>query len=355
MSSGAAGSAYGTLPDGSSVRRYTLAGRAIEVGILTYGGAIDRIDVPDSAGNRANVVLGYADLAGYVRGKAYFGALIGRYGNRLAGGRFVLDGREYTVPVNDPPNSLHGGERGFDRVVWDVESANATELRLRHVSPAGEQGYPGTLDARVSYTLDGEDGLRIHYTATTDAPTVVNLTNHSYFNLGGDTAADILGHVMQIAAGRYTPVDATFIPTGELASVAGTPLDFRVPAPIGARIREAHPQLVIGRGYDHNWVLDRGAGDPLSHVASAFDPASGRHLDVLTTEPGVQFYSGNFLNATEVGSGGTIYRQSAGFALETQHFPDAPNKPSFPTTVVRPGQTFASTTVFRFSARDTRT
>jgi aldose 1-epimerase len=299
----------------------------------------------------ANVVLGYPDLAGYERGnKPYFGALIGRFGNRIGGGRFELDGTTYTLAINDPPGTLHGGRRGFDKVVWTVEEAGSDFVRLSHVSAAGEEGYPGELSTQVTYALDGDDGLRITYRATTDAPTIVNLTNHSYFNLGGDAAGDIFGHRLHIAAGRYTPVDAAFIPTGELAPVDGTPLDFRVARAIGERIREAHPQMVIGRGYDHNWVLDRAPGDPLSLAATAFDPRSGRRLDVFTTEPGLQFYSGNYLDATEVGTGGAIYRQSAGFALETQHFPDSPNKPSFPTTILRPGAEFASETVFRFSS-----
>jgi aldose 1-epimerase len=323
---------------------------------LTYGGIIDRIDVRDNGGNPANVVLGYADLAGYAQAnKPYFGALIGRYGNRIADGRFALDGKPYVLAINDPPNTLHGGARGFDKVVWNVETAAATTLQLRYISPDGDAGYPGTLDTRVAYSLDGANGLRIEYTATTDAPTIVNLTNHSYFNLAGEASGDILGHILQLDAPRYTPVDQNFIPTGELASVDGTPLDFRVPQAIGARIRAGHPQLVIGRGYDHNWVLDRTPGGPPSHAASAFEPTSGRRLDVFTTEPGIQFYSGNFLNATEVGTSGTIYRQSAGFALETQHFPNAPNTPSFPTTVLRPGQVFHSETVFRFSALGGRT
>jgi len=342
---------YGTLPDGSAVHKYTLTGSSIAVGILTYGGIIDRIDVPDAAGTPANVVLGYPDLAGYQRSnKPYFGALIGRYANRIANGRFSLDGKAYALAVNDPPNTLHGGQRGFDKVVWSVEAATPAGVRLRYVSPDGDEGYPGRLDSRVTYALDGGDGLRIEYTATTDAPTIVNLTNHTYFNLGGEASGDILDHEVQIDASRYTPVDRNGIPTGEIAAVDGTPLDFRVSRAIGARIRQAHPQLVNGRGYDHNWVLDRAAGDPISHAGSARDPNSGRRLDVFTTEPGLQFYSGNFLDATEVGTGETIYRQSAGFALETQHFPDAPNVPSFPTTVLRPGQVFYSETVFRFSA-----
>lgn len=342
---------YGTLPDGGAVYKYTLTGAEISVGIITYGGIIDRIDVPDAAGERANVVLGYPDLAGYIRNKPYFGALIGRYANRIARGRFALDGTDFAVPVNDGVNSLHGGARGFDKVAWDVEAASDTEIALRYISPDGEQGYPGKLDTQVTYALDGPDGLRIEYIASTDAPTVVNLTNHTYFNLAGEGSGDILAHILQLEAGRYTPVDAGFIPTGELAPVAGTPFDFRTPHAIGARIRDGHPQVHIGRGYDHNWILDRAPGDPPSRIATAVDPLSGRSLDVLTDQPGVQFYSGNYLDATELGSSGKIYRQSAGFALETQHFPDAPNKASFPTTVLRPGQIFRSTTVFRFRAR----
>ena len=342
---------YGTLPDGSSVDRYVLRGADIEVGILTYGGIIDRIDVPDLAGYRANVVLGFPDLAGWSRkNKPYFGALIGRYANRIAGARFALDGKSYALAVNDVPGTLHGGGRGFDKVVWEVERASDASLSLRYQSPDGDEGYPGTLDARVTYAIDGTNGLRIDYQATTDAPTIVNLTNHTYFNLGGEGSADIFDHKLQLDAARYTPVDPAFIPTGELAPVDGTPFDFRVPRAIGARIRESHPQVVIGRGFDHNWVLDRQPGDPISHAAMAFDPTGGRRLDVFTTEPGIQFYSGNYLDATTVGTGGKIYRQSAGFALETQHFPDAPNQPSFPTTVLRPGQLFVSQTIFRFSA-----
>jgi aldose 1-epimerase len=349
----ARGSTYGVLADGTVVERYTLESDDLAIGILTYGGIIDRIDVPDATGVRANVVLGYPDLAGYTRAnKPYFGALIGRYANRIARGRFTLDGRVASLPINDPPNTLHGGTRGFDKAVWSVERATSHSVCLRHTSPDGDQGFPGELDVRVTYALDGTDGLRITYEASADAPTVVNLTNHSYFNLAGEAAGDILGHLLQLNASRYTPVGPDFIPTGELASVAGTPFDFRTPTAIGARIREGHAQLVIGRGYDHNWVLDRAPGPDLAHAAAAVDPTSGRRIDVSTTEPGVQFYSGNFLDASETGSGGAIYRQSAGFALETQHFPDAPNLPSFPATVLRPGQRFESVTVFRFSASD---
>ncbi len=340
---------YGTLPDGTAVEKFTLVAGAVSVAVLTYGGILERIEVPDRAGRRANVVLGFGDLAGYLSNTPYFGALIGRYANRIAGGRFNVDGHSYTVPLNQAPNSLHGGSRGFDTAVWTVEAAGATAIHLRHVSPDGDQGYPGTLDTRVVYTLDEHGGLRIEYTATTDAPTVVNLTNHSYFNLAGEDAGDILGHMLQIDAGRFTPVDAHAIPTGELAAVDGTPFDFRTPHRIGERIRAADPQILAGRGYDHNWVLDRRPGDPLSRAARVIDPGSGRCLDVFTVEPGLQFYSGNFLDATEVGTGQAVYRQSAGFALETQHFPNAPNTPAFPPTILRPGEHYRSETVFRFS------
>ncbi len=342
---------YGTLAGGTPVERYVLRGGAIGVGVLTYGGIIDRIDVPDAAGAWANVVLGYASLDVYARAnKPYFGALIGRYANRIARGRFTLDGRTYALAVNDAPNSLHGGTRGFDKAVWTVDAAADTVVRLRHISPDGDEGYPGRLEAVVTYALDGSDGLHVTYEAVTDAPTIVNLTNHSYFNLAGEDAGDIFAHRLQIDAARYTPVDATFIPTGERSPVEGTPFDFRSPRAIGERIRDGHPQTIIGRGYDHNWVLDSGGGS-LAHAATAWDPHSGRSLDIWTTEPGIQFYTGNYLDATEVGSGGRIYRQSAGFALETQHFPDTPNQPAFASAVLRPGGRYRSETVFRFSAR----
>ena len=343
--------AYGTLPDGRDVQRYVLAhGTDIRVGILTYGGIIESLEVPDASGQLASVVLGYPDLAGYVAAPStYFGSIIGRYANRIAQGTFVLDEQRYSLAINNPPNTLHGGGVGFDRLVWDVVAATPTSLCLSTVSAAGSEGYPGNLNVQVTYSLDADGAFHIAYLATTDAPTVVNLTNHTYFNLGGEASGDILDHVLIIDAAHYTPVDRTFIPTGEIAAVAGTPFDFRGPHAIGERIRQADPQLVIGLGYDHNWVLDRTAGDPPSRAASARDPASGRILDVLTTEPGVQFYSGNFLTGSEVGRGGRAYRQSAGFALETQHFPDSPNQPSFPTTVVRPGATYRSETIWRFS------
>lgn len=343
---------YGILPDGRTVDRYVLAaGGAIRVGILTFGGIIESIHVPDAIGTFANVVLGYRDLAGYVAAPGtYFGSIIGRFGNRIAAGRFTLDGSHYTLAINNPPNALHGGTTGFDRVVWRVEEATPTALRLRHLSPDGDGGYPGALDVRVTYSLDADGSLRISYAATADAPTIVNLTNHSYFNLAGESAGDILDHVLTIDAQRYTPVDTAMIPTGELAHVGGTPFDFRTPHAIGARIRQAHPQLVRALGYDHNWVLDRQPGDPPTRAVHVLDPKSGRTLEVATTEPGLQFYSGNSLTGSEVGHGGAAYRQSAGFALETQHFPDTPNQAGFPTAVLRPGEYYRSETVLRFSA-----
>ncbi|WAL63593.1 galactose mutarotase [Amycolatopsis cynarae] len=346
--------------DGTAVYRYTLGNaRGMRVRILSYGGIIQTLEVPDRHGHRANVVLGFPTLADYVAknspaagGGVYFGALVGRYANRIAKGTFTLDGRTYHLPVNNNGNSLHGGTSGFDQKVWGAEEVPAISgrgtagLRLSLTSPDGDQGYPGTLRATVTYTLDNENRLSIDYRATTDKPTVVNLTNHTYWNLAGEGSGTVYDQRLQLDAGRYTPTDATQIPTGELAPVQGTPFDFRAPVPIGARISDNDPQLLTGQGYDHNWVLDSGGGPVPTVAARATDPGSGRSLTVSTTEPGIQFYSGNFLTGTLVGTGGKIYRQSAGFALETQHFPDSPNHPEFPSTVLRPGQTYHSTTVY---------
>ncbi|WP_236796912.1 aldose epimerase family protein [Amycolatopsis sp. GM8] len=341
--------------DGQTVYRYTLEnGRGMRVRILTYGGIIQTLEVPDRRGHTANVVLGFPTLADYVAknspeagGGVYFGALIGRYANRIAKGTFTLDGQTYHVPVNNNGNSLHGGLVGFDKKVWDVAPVPGG-IKLSLTSPDGDQGYPGTLKATVTYTLDSQNRLSIEYTATTDKPTVLNLTNHSYWNLAGEASGDIYDQKLQITADRYTPTDTTQIPTGELAPVAGTPFDFRTPTAIGARVNDDDPQLITGQGYDHNWVLNRSGS--LSVAARASDPSSGRTLTVLTDQPGLQFYSGNFLTGTLVGTGGKTYRQSYGFALETQHFPDSPNQPSFPSTVLRPGQTYRTTTVFALSA-----
>jgi len=347
--------AWGTAPDGTAVQRYTLVNGDMTVRILTYGGIVQSLEVPDADGERDNVVLGFDDLEGYVANNnpgPYFGALIGRYGNRIAGGRFTLDGVEHQLPLNNGPNSLHGGTDSFDRRVWEatpVKGSREVSLRLRLVSPDGDQGYPGRLTTEVTYTLARHRQLAVHYEATTDAPTVVNLTNHTYWNLSGEGSGTIEDHELQIDASRYTPVDSTLIPTGELAPVAGTPMDFRHPTPVGERLREPFQQIVYGQGYDHNWVLDRRSDDDLEEAARVHDPDSGRTLEISTTEPGLQFYSGNFLDGTLVGTGGKVYRQGDGMALETQHFPDSPNQPGFPSTVLRPGQTYDTTTVFRLS------
>ena len=341
---------FGETPDGTHVERWTLTNGDTTMRVLTYGGVIQTLEVPDAAGEVENVVLGFADLEGYVsEDDPYFGSLIGRYGNRIAEGRFTLDGQSYQLPLNDDPNTLHGGTVGFSERVW-----TATDVR-----EAGDQGFPGTLTATVTYALDDEGRLAVHYQATTDAPTVVNLTQHTYWNLAGEGSGDVYDHELQLDASAYTPVDETLIPTGEIASVEGTPFDFREPTAIGARIREADQQLLYGQGYDHNWVLDReddGARegsdgeDSLEQAAVLHDPDSGRTLTISTTEPGIQFYSGNFLDGTLVGTGGGVYRQGDGLALETQHFPDSPNQPDFPSTELRPGQVYESTTVFELSS-----
>lgn len=346
---------FGAAPDGSPVHRYRLRNRRnTEVEILTYGGIIQSISVPDRGGRRANVVLGFRTLEEYIKDSPFFGCIVGRYANRIARGTFELDGQTYTLATNDGPNALHGGPEGFGKRVWTAEEVHddaSVGLKLSRVSPDGEEHYPGTVHAQVTYLLTNDDALRIDYTATTDKPTIVNLTNHSYFNLAGEGSGTILDHHMRLNAGRYTAVDATSIPTGELAPVDNTPFDFRSSTPIGERIREGFQQLVYGHGYDHNFVLDRSGPDDtsLALAAQVHEPVSGRKLDVYTTEPGIQFYSGNFLDATLVGTSGRMYRQGDGFALETQHFPDSPNHPSFPSTVLRPGQVYRSTTIYKFS------
>jgi aldose 1-epimerase len=347
--------------DGTAVHRYTLANAAGEtVRILTYGGIIQELTVPDRRGRAANVVLGFATLDEYVArnapgggGPVFFGALVGRYANRIAKGTFTLDGTTYHLPVNNNGNSLHGGTAGFDQKVWDAtETAgeDRVSLRLRYVSPDGEMGYPGTLTTDVTYTLDNDNQLTVNYRATTDSPTVVNLTNHTYWNLAGESSGSVYDQRLHLNADHYTPTDATQIPTGAVDPVKGTPLDFTEPTAIGARIHHADPQLLTGQGYDLNWVLNRESADGLELAARAEDPESGRVLTVWTTLPGIQFYSGNYLTGALTGTGGRTYRQSYGFALETQHFPDSPNHPHFPSTVLRPGEVYDHTTVFRLSA-----
>lgn len=347
---------FGVMPDQQAVDRYSLQcdasdGQPMTVAILTYGGVIQSVRVPDRTGQLGDVVLGFDDLAAYRTRSPFFGCITGRYANRIAEGRFRLDDVAYTLARNNGPNHLHGGLRGFDKVVWQAETAQGADdvaLRLTYVSAAGEEGYPGQLTTVVTYTLNNQGELRIDYAATTDQPTILNLTNHTYFNLaGGGTVLDhtVLDHVVTIDADRYTPVNASLIPTGELATVAGTPFDFRTPTAIGARIAEEHEQLRYGGGYDHNWVLN-GAG--LRPVITVTEATSGRQLEVATTQPGVQFYTGNMLPDSLAGKGGAHYTKRTGFCLETQHFPDSPNQPHFPTTVLRPGEQYQERTVFRF-------
>ncbi|MDP2469282.1 MAG: aldose epimerase family protein [Candidatus Palauibacterales bacterium] len=346
---------FGTTPDGETVDLFTLrSASGVELDVATYGGIVTRLLAPDRDGGLVDIVLGHERLDSYLAGTPYFGAIVGRYGNRIANGRFTLDGTEYALAVNNGPNHLHGGIRGFDKVVWDAEPyANEAEtgVVLRHVSADGEEGYPGELSAKVTYALTAAGELRIEYEATTDAPTIVNLTHHGYWNLAGHDSGDILGHELEIRASRFTPVDETLIPTGELRPVEGTPFDFRQPTPIGARIDADDEQIAFGGGYDHNFVLDGWENDgELRSAAVLHDPVSGRSMEVLTTEPGLQFYSGNFLDGSDVGKGGVVYERRSGLCLETQHFPDSPNQPAFPTTILRPGEIYRSTTVYRFSA-----
>ncbi|HUK01190.1 MAG TPA: aldose epimerase family protein [Steroidobacteraceae bacterium] len=333
---------------------YTLSNaHGIELQVMTYGATIVSLKTPDRAGRLQNIVLGFDSLEPYLAGVPYFGATVGRYANRIAQGRFELEGKRYELPRNDGPNTLHGGLRGFDKRIWTAEPLpvpKGVALRLTYVSVAGEQGYPGTLTAHVTYRLGDDDALTIEYQARTSAATPVNLANHAYFNLSGDPRGTILQHVLEISASRFTPVDAHLIPTGELKSVAGTPFDFREPQSIGSRISADDEQLRLGHGYDHNWVLDRKRSGELAPAAVLSDPASGRVLEIRTTQPGVQFYSGNFLDGKPAGSG-SAFAYRSGLCLETQHFPDSPNEPSFPSTILQPGQTYRETTVLSFRAK----
>lgn len=336
--------------------QYTLANdNGMTVTILTYGAIIQSLTVPDKDGKPGNVVLGFDNPDDYATKSPYFGALVGRYANRIAKGQFTLDGQTYTLAINNDPNSLHGGTKGFDKQIYTARPFTAEDgpaLELSRTSPDGEEGYPGALTYSVTYTLTGKNELKIDYHATTDKPTVVNLSNHSYFNLAGEGSGAITDHVLELNASHYTPVDETLIPTGEIAPVAGTPFDFTTAKAIGQDVRDgSDEQILIGRGYDHNFVLDRPDGDTssLQLVARVQEPTSGRVLEVHSTEPGVQFYSGNFLDGTFAGTSGKVYRQTDAFALETQHFPDSPNQPDFPTTVLNPGEEFSSSTVWVFS------
>ncbi|MCW1093804.1 galactose mutarotase [Streptomyces sp. RS2] len=344
---------FGKLADGTKVYRWSLENGGTRMKVLSYGGVVQSLEIPDRRGRYANVSLGFDNLDDYVARSPHFGALIGRYGNRIAKGRFTLDGKQYQLSVNDGENSLHGGALGFDYRVWDVEPfthGSDTGLVLHYTSVDGEMGYPGTLKAKVTYTLTRRGDWRIDYEATTDKATVVNLTSHVYWNLAGEGSGTIEDHELSIAASRFTPTDAGLIPTGELARVSGTPFDFRRAKPIGRDIRDAHPQLVTAKGFDHNWVLDKGITDRPEHIATLRENASGRTLRIATDQPGLQFYSGNFLDGTLTGTGGSLYRQGDALCLETQHFPDSPNQPSFPSTVLRAGETYRTSTVHSFDA-----
>lgn len=343
---------FGKLADGTKIYSWSLANGGTRMKVLSYGGIVQSLEIPDRKGRYANVSLGFDNIEDYVAKSPYFGALIGRYGNRIGKGKFTLDGKTYQLSVNDGENSLHGGAKGFDKVVWDIEpftKGSDVGLYLYYTSVDGEMGYPGTLKTKVTYTLTKHGDWRIDYAATTDKATVVNLTSHVYWNLAGEGSGTIENHQLKIPASRYTPVDSGLIPTGELAPVAGTPFDFRRTKAIGEDIREAHQQLLYGKGIDHNWVLDKGISPKPEWCATLKDPSSGRTLRMATTEPGLQFYSGNFLDGTLVGPSGKIYRQGDALCLETQHFPDSPNQPKFPSTVLRPGQTYRSTTIHSFS------
>jgi len=344
---------FGTTPDGKTVDLYTLTNsHGMEVRAMTYGGIIVSLRVPDKSGKVADVVLGFDTFDGYLDNKPYMGAIVGRYGNRIANAEFTLDGVKYTLAKNNGPNSLHGGVKGFDKVVWDGESlanADGAGVAFTYLSKDGEEGFPGNLRVKVTYTLTEKNELIVDYHATTDKATPVNLTQHSYFNLSGEGNGDILKHEVRLNADKFTAVDDNLIPTGELRLVKGTPLDFDKSTAIGARINDNYQQLVIAKGYDHNFVINR-KGDGLELAARVKDPASGRVLEVLTTQPGVQFYTGNFLDGTVTGKQGHVYKQRYGFCLETQHYPDSPNHPEFPTSILRPGQTYESRTVFKFSA-----
>jgi aldose 1-epimerase len=344
--------AFGTTTDGKAVELYTLVNNGIKVRLMTYGAIIVSVEAPDKNGHDGDITLGFDTLAGYLGKSPYFGAVVGRYGNRIANGKFTLAGKEYTLARNNGPNALHGGLKGFDKVVWQAEPfQKSTEVgvTLKYTSRDGEEGYPGTLHATVTYTLNDKREFSLDYQATTDKATPINLTNHTYFNLSGEGSGTILGEELMLNADHFTPVDSTLIPTGKIASVKGTPLDFTKSTPIGTRINDHYEQLVLGKGYDHNFVINR-QGPGLVLAARVYDPKSGRVLEVDTTQPGVQFYTGNFLDGVH-GKHGHIYQARDAFCLETQHYPDSPNKPNFPSSILEPGQTYHYVTVWKFSAR----
>lgn len=345
---------FGRTPDDQAIEIITLRNsKKTEIRFMTYGGIVLSIKTADRSGAIDDIALGYDTAEPYFKNSTYFGCLVGRYCNRIAKGTFTLDGKTYALPANNGVNSLHGGTRGFDQYLWKADAfqrADGVGAVLTMTSPDGDQGYPGEVKAKVTYTLTDANEFKVAYEATTSKTTVINLTQHTYFNLAGSKANDILGHIMMINADRYTPVDDTLIPTGELAKVEGTPFDFRNETVIGARIDAKNEQIARGKGYDHNWVLNRtGAG--LEHAAHVIEPTTGRMLEITTTEPGIQFYSGNFLDGTIKGKGGKVYVHRGGFCLETQHYPDSPNQPAFPTTTLKPGETYRSETVFKFGVK----
>jgi len=347
--------AFGTTPDGKAADLYTLKNKnGMEVSITDYGGIVTSIRVPDHSGKMADVVLGYDTLDGYVADKVYFGALVGRYCNRIGHAEFSIDGTKYTLAKNNGDNTLHGGIKGFNKALWDAKDVSKRDepaLELTYLSKDGEEGFPGNLKVTVVFTLTGKNELKIDYSATTDKKTVVNLTNHSYFNLAGQGSGDILKTVLRIEADKITPVDSGLIPTGDLKSVQGTPFDFRKPTAIGERINADDEQLKLGKGYDHNFVLIKNKPNGLTLAARAEEPTSGRVLEVWTTEPGTQLYTGNFLDGSIHGKGGVAYTQRSAFCLETQHFPDSPNHPKFPSTLLAPGQRYHTTTIYKFSSK----
>ena len=344
---------FGTTSDGQAVKLFTLKNKnGAELQVINFGAIVLSLKVPDRNGQLADVTLGCDQLSDYESKTPYFGAVVGRYGNRIAKGQFTLEGQTYTLATNNGPNALHGGLKGFDKVVWQAQAVQASDgpaVEFSYLSKDGEEGYPGSLAVKMVYTLTDKNEFKIQYTATTDKPTVVNITHHSYFNLAGAGEGDILGHEMMINADRFTPVDATLIPTGELKPVQGTPMDFTKPMAIGARVNQDNEQLKFGGGYDHNWVINQQQAGELTAAVRVVEPKSGRVLEVLTTEPGVQFYCGNFLDGTLTGKGGKVYKHRYGFCLEPQHFPDTPNHTNFPSCVLRPGQTYTQTTIYRFS------
>ncbi|HUM04403.1 MAG TPA: aldose epimerase family protein [Terriglobales bacterium] len=346
---------FGKSPDGSPVDLYVLTNSSgMQASITNYGGILLSLKVPDRNHNFADVILGYDTLEGYEGDKSFLGATIGRYGNRIAHGKFTLYGKEYTLDRNDGENHLHGGNRGFNKVLWQakpISSRDSQSLVLTYTSPDGEGNYPGNLNVKVTYTLTDNNELKIAYEATTDKDTIVNLTNHAYYNLAGQGESDILGHVLTIYADRFTPVDKGLIPTGQLQSVKGTPFDFTHPTAIGARIDRDDDQLKVGHGYDHNFVLNAGINAAPVPAASVYEPKSGRMLEIATTEPGIQFYSGNFLDGSIKGKQGKVYKHRYGLCLETQHYPDSPNHPDFPSTVLKKGETYRSMTIYSFSVR----